>query len=292
MTWKDYAAIAGPAIAVVALFYSHYANRIARKSLNTARKTAQTSYEDFAASRKPSANIFLEEIEYRKCSRKIPAGEERRRFQAEFDPASLEVVIRGRIVNNLDQEVLLTCRDHPKSGRDSWRSLWNESVFFVDGREIELSDAVLPAGRGVSFMWIDRRSRGDWINIQNVCYGRYWGNPEGDLPRLSWLEAAGSLLRMEGLVEARRKRVGTCGFEVICEPRTTERVATVWRAEVRDFPVRVSGRDANDRVTFEDRIAVVSGPLDDETVYYRARFDSTLALIEVPKMRYLAGRRM
>ncbi|GAA4858710.1 hypothetical protein GCM10023222_07300 [Saccharopolyspora cebuensis] len=284
--------IASPVIALVALLYSRYSTRIARQSLGLSRKTAQVSYEEVASSRKPAASLFLDEIEYRRSDLETMRKVEARRHQAEFDVDGLEVVIRGRLVNNLDQEILLTCRDHPHSGRSIWFSLKNESVFYVEGEEVRLADAVLPAGKEATFMWVDRRPKQDWINIYKLQNRNTWGDRELEIPRLSWYEVMRTLVRRERLHQARQGKIDRSGFDLICEPRTTERVATVWFAEVVSVPVEITGRDENERITFGERIETVSGPLDDKTVYYRARFDSTLALVDVPKMRYLIGRQI
>lgn len=239
--------------------------------------------------------MFLTEIQYREATaRKLDGilGTEAREWATRHESDSLEVVIRGRLVNNLPNEILLTCRDHPASGRSVWYGHRNQSVFIIGGTEVELGESILSSRQEVTFEWIDRRSKEDWINIFNLHHRNLFNDPEFQIPRLTLLETIRAASRREPLDWARRSKVKRSGFQLVCEPRTTERVATVWKAEVKKVPVEVAGRDEHDRIVFGERKGTIQGPLDDSVVYYRATFDSTLALIDTPKRRVLAGRQL
>ncbi|GAA4611103.1 hypothetical protein [Saccharopolyspora hordei] len=63
-----------------------------------------------------------------------------------------------------------------------------------------------------------------------------------------------------------------------------------YRVEIKKTPVKITGRGDDGQVVFGEWVGAVPGPIDDSIVYYRAAFDSTLALITLPKWRMLAGR--
>ncbi|MFC8797019.1 hypothetical protein ACFT2C_04755 [Promicromonospora sp. NPDC057138] len=147
MGWNEAASITSALAGVVAAVGALYANRVARQSLNMGRRAAQAAFEDGVAMRVPVATLLLTQLEYRRCDTWLETGE-KRLHPPQTDAEALEVVVRGQLVNNLAQEVLVICRDHPRSGRTSWRGLLNESVFFLDGKEMTPGHAILPAGAG------------------------------------------------------------------------------------------------------------------------------------------------
>jgi hypothetical protein len=288
VTWATILSIASPAIALVSVFLAYRSSRIAHKSLDLTFKTGQVTYEAATAGRMPSVTLLLTEVEYRGATEPEPS-----RFSwavPEVDADSLEVVIRGRLVNNIPHEVLLTCWDHPACGRTTWYRYRNQSVFLIGGVEVELGRAILSEKQEAPFMWIDRRPSKEWINIHNLHTSNLWNDPELRIPRLTLPEIIYVLLCRDSLDWARRNKVQRSGFRLVCEPRTMQRVATIWQAEVVKTPVETSGRDGHNRITFGERIGTVRGPVDDSVVHYRVGFDSTLAVINTPKRRRLAGR--
>ncbi|MFF3430095.1 hypothetical protein [Streptomyces sp. NPDC002602] len=245
------------------------------------------------ADRMPPVSLFLTEIEYRRATARDLGGligAEARRWAADQEADSLEVVVQGRLVNNLPHEMLVTCRDHSNSGRSVWYAYRNQSAFIVNDTEVELGQLVLSAEQETTFTWIDRRPKSDWISIYKLHTLNRLNDPELGIPRLSLLDTVQTLFRRAPRDWVRRNKIKRSGFQIICEPRTAQRIATVWEAEVIKAPVEIAGRDEIDRLIFDDWIGMISGPLDDRVLHYRVRFDPTLALINMPKHRRLAGR--
>lgn len=197
-----------PAIALASAVIAYRSSRTARKSLDLAHKAAQAAYEDATADRLPAVSLFLTEAEYRRAAaRDLDGilGSEARQWATGTDADSLEVVIRGRLVNNLPHEILLTCRDHFASGRIVWSMHRNQSVFIIGGAEVELGRTILPEEREVTFEWIDRRSKENWIDIYRL-------NQSSLLPRLTLFEVIRAFWRREPLDFARHNKVGISGF--------------------------------------------------------------------------------
>ncbi len=230
MTWSNLLAVASPAIALTSVFFVRRSSATARKALNLAYKTGQSSYETARAASAPPVELFLTEIEYRHAAARDLTGlvgAEARRCVAQEDADSLEVVVRGRLVNNLPREILLTLHDHRQSGRNRSFSHRNHSVFVIAGAEVELGEAVLSPEQEATFEWFDRRPRGDWINIHNLHTRNIWDAPELFLPRLTLGGTVRAIARREPLVWARRNEIYRSGFRIICEPRNMQRVAAI-----------------------------------------------------------------
>jgi hypothetical protein len=227
----------------------------------------------------PAVKLVLTEIEYRRVDPSLNF------------PDSFEVVVQGRLVNNTQYDVLLTCRDHPNSGRDWRRPVDNEGVFFIGGNEVSLGWAVLAEEQEASFMWIDRRPKADCIDIYNLNNRHSWIEaPELNLPRLKWHEMPLALWRYRSFYWARQEKVKRSGFLLACDSRMTERVTTVWQAEVVRTPIETFDRDENGKIVFKEWVGTLPGPLDDSILYYRIRFDSTLASVRPRKRSTVQGR--
>ncbi|WP_189160703.1 hypothetical protein [Lentzea pudingi] len=291
--WVNVIAVSSPVIALGSALVAVRSSRIARRSLELARRTGQASYESAKLAQSCVATLVLSEVEFRRATARDwdgILGAEARRSLHDEDADSLEVVVRGRLISNVQHEVLLTCRDHSRAGRDIWYSHRNQSVFLLGEKEVELGNAILSGGETVEFTWIDRRSRAEWIDIHNLGSRNPWGDPELELPRLTWWEKLMAGFRGRDFELVRRHKVKRVGFRVVCEPRIVPRVATVWLAEVTMAAVVSAGRDEAGRVAFEDRIQRVPGPIDDAVIRYRGGFDATLALVDPPRWLNLVGR--
>jgi hypothetical protein len=230
----------------------------------------------------PAVTLLLTELEYRRCD--TAAGHKfdgHRRSPALPDSGALEVVVRGQLLNNLDQEVLLTFRDHPLSGRKHWRGAANEAMFYLDGALTELGNAILPAGRQATFVWVDRRPRSQWAVVHGVYMIDGWTDRlkglRGRLRGRTSYEVLDDLTRHVSLFWVWMTSVRRSGFELVCEPRTRPRVATVWTAQVVQPALWAWRFGQHDDDPTDDRIGKITGPLDDRSLYYRARFDSTLS---------------
>lgn len=294
-TWSEVLSIASPAIALTSTFFVRRSSQTARRALELARRTSQTSYESMKSAHSPAVNLFLTKIEYRHATaRELETllGAEARKWATEWDKDNLEVIIEGKIINMLPHEILLTCRDHENSGRKVWYSYRNQSVFIVDGRELELGTTVLSPGQETTFVWIDRRTRGEWIAIYNLRSRNMWNDPELEIPRLTPFEIIQAMLKHEPFVWKRENKAKRSGFRIICEPRTKQRMATVWEAEVIQPPIRPAGRNEAGSITFEERTEVLGGPLDDRVVHYRIDFDTTLTSVSPSKRQWLVGRQI
>lgn len=293
-SWPNILTTVSPAIALASALFSYRGSRIARKSLELAHATGQAAYETAKVSHEPAASLFLNEVCYRgPTGRELDGivGVESCNWVTEWEPDSLEVVISGKLVNNLPQEVLLTCRDHPCSGRKVWYPYRNQSVFIIGGDEVKLGQTILRKGEDVTFTWIDRRPKLDWINIHNLNTKSVWDDPQRKIPKLAWYETLSALWRREPLYLARRDKVARSGFQLICESRNAQRLATIWEAEVVKPPVeRGCLRDEHGQLEFVESFETLSGPIDDSIVIYRVRFDSTLVNVKFSRLSILAGR--
>jgi hypothetical protein len=148
---------------------------------------------------------------------------------------------------------------------------------------------VLPPETEAKFTWIDRRPISDWADIYRLHISNNFNYPELRIPALPFREKVMAVLRRQPLAYARERKVARSGFRVVCETRSSERVATVWRAEVQKAPV-MGVRDMSGRLVFKESLGAVSGAIDDTDVFYRVDFDSSLALLDIPKIRHLPGR--
>ena len=263
MSMASIVPFASPTVALVAAFFARRSSRAARQSLQLVRKTGQAAYETARAAHTPAVSLFLTEVQYRRpqaAEEEGIIGAEAARWVEHGDADSIEVVIRGRLVNNLPQEILLTCRDHPDSGRKLWYSYRNQSVFLLGSTEVELGRAVLSAGEEVAFTWIDRKPKNDWVDIYRLYCQSIFNDRDLRLPDLTPREVLSAVIHRYPLGLARRDKVKRIGFRLVCEPRTQQRVATVWRAEVCRAPVEVTGRDQDNRVAFGESLETFTGP--------------------------------
>lgn len=297
MVWSDVASLVSALAAVVAGICALYSHRVAKRSLDVERRAAQAAFEGEALARAPAVTVLLTELEYRRCAT-VPETqrdpEKHSEHQVAPDPGALEVVVCGQLTNNLDQQVLLTFRDHPRSGRNSWGIMSNEAMVYLDGQLVRRGQTVLGAGGQARLLWVDRRTRSEWALIHDIrsfeglldCLRRLRDQVRGRSP----VEIIVEVVRLLDLLRKTMSAPPCSGFELACEPRTQPRVVTVWIARVRR-PALLTwrfGQDDDDPTG--DMIGTVDGPLDDQTVYYRAGFNSVLAQVEPPRIRYLAGR--
>lgn len=290
MQWLS---IASLIVAFGAMFYSRRSSRTGLRSLEVAAAIGQVNYENARASNAPAATLELAEVEYRVATARDLegiVGAEAHRWASDSDADHLEVVVRGRLVNNCPHELLLTLHDHPNSGRSSWYRHRNQSVFLLDKTEAHLGWAILPGGTEVSFEWIDRRSRDEWIAIHEL------DNPADGtnsplLSPVSWRDHLRATVDASTRSHLRRQKVARSGFYVVCESRAAERIAMIWHAAVTASPVTVTGPDINTkRRQYGENLRVIQGPIDDDVVRYRVTFDAVLAQLRAPRWRRLRGR--
>ncbi|MFE5501333.1 hypothetical protein ACFQ73_02125 [Amycolatopsis japonica] len=288
-TWLSAASVV---IALGSLLYSRRNTRTGKQSLDVASVVGQVNYENARANYTPAATLTLTEVEFRPPTA-LAGGllqSEAELWATTYEPESAEIVARGRLVNNTDNELLLTLRDHPNSRRTTWYSYRNQSVFLLNGVEAQPGRAILPAGGEVTFEWIDRRSSAEWVTIYNLGtrYRSWTSSPVP--PRPAWRRYVRALITLD-IAAFTSRAIARSGFYVVCDSRADERVATIWHAEVVATPVTLAGRnfDTNE-LEYETNPRTVAGPIDDDTIRYRVTYDSTLALLKTPKKRYLHGR--
>ena len=271
----------------------HIQCRTARRSLELSSRIGQATYESAKADRLPIVSLLLTEVDYRRpTARPLPSfiGHEARMWAEKLEASSLEIVIRGRIKNNLSHEVLLTCSDHENSGRTTWSPHRNQSVFLLGNAEVELGRAILSPGNEAEFTWIDRRPKSEWTDICKLHRSNRRNDPDLRIPWPTHYVFLREFWHSRSLRWARRSAVKRSGFSIVCESRVAQRVATVWHAEVVKTPVESGGRDEEERIVFDDWIGKVRGPIDDSTVFYRVAFDSSLAQVNTPRIIHVAGR--
>ncbi|MDQ3578609.1 MAG: hypothetical protein M3443_13650 [Actinomycetota bacterium] len=285
--------VASLVIAFGAMFYSRRSSRTGLRSLDVTSAVGQVNYENARASDSPAATLELTEVEYRVATaRELESivGAEARKWASDYEADHLEVVARGRLVNNCPYELLLSLRDHPNSGRSTLCGYRNQSVFLLDSIEVKYGWAILPGGAEVSFEWIDRRSPDEWIALHELDNPAD-GTSSPLLAPVSWRNYLRATVDLNARIDLRRTKIARSGFYVVCESRATERVATIWHAAVAATPVTITGRDSRtDRLQYEENLRLIPGPIDDDTIRYRVTFDAVLAQLHTPRWRRLRGR--
>lgn len=187
----------------------------------------------------------------------------------------IEVVVKGSLTNNTSHDVLLT---HKPFGA-KWINYDGEcTVTFARGR-----GRLLGPGFFDDFECVIRRSASSWHNVNKRLtrkrFSRHFEDRDG-LPRgMRWIAGLTRDVMYFFKYYAETER---CEFMFVCDPRFTERVATVWRAQVRRTPLLAVESETGESVytAFAGRLR---GPFDDSTLLYRGEFDSTLAQIKQSK---------
>jgi hypothetical protein len=287
LTWSALLSSVSPCVAVVSALYARRSARTASASLAVATITGEAAYEVARMSRTPAVSLLLTLVEYRASAgarkdygtlAEADASNDGPEADGRYDRPeggrddSLEVVVQGRLRNNRSDEVIVTCADHPNSVRTYYATAGNESVFLIDGAQVNWQ-AILPGAQEVSFEWIDRRPRSDWIRLYELHGGM-------SVPVLTLLGLIRAIAIRSQLGFTRAQRERQSGFVLSCEPRATERVATIWRAEVIKAPVRTAGFDEHDRPVYINLTETVQGPFDDSVIKYRLDFGSNVTFLE------------
>ncbi|MDX8029400.1 hypothetical protein SK803_04220 [Lentzea sp. BCCO 10_0856] len=289
VNWVGVLPIASAIVALGSMLFSFRSSQIARNSLKLTQRAAQTAYETAKADPPPAVGMSIDEIQYRLAD--APPVEEKPREQLNFFElvetrfklekldgvavdACLEVVVRGSLTNNTRHDILLT---HKPYGRD-WVNRDGEcSVVFkrTNGR-------LLKPGSSDDFECIIGRSAVSWSSINSrLTLKRFMRRFDlSDVRRLvRWSDVV--MLSIEYFF-MRRYFTERCEFMFVCEPRFTERVATVWRVQIRQSPVLKEEAKSG-----EPKYSVLAGhlhgPFDDSILFYRGEFDSTLAQIKPSK---------
>lgn len=292
---KDYLPYLAAAVALASAVFSYVSTSTARRGLAVARMTGQATYEGTRLSREPPLNLIIDSVSFREPTAVeydsiLLAGESR--AWAERDADHIEVVVCGRMRNNLGQELLVTFWEHPTDSREVTYQHRNHSVWRLDGRIVEFGRAVLSPKAQCSLTWVDRRPRTVWTEIYKLRQRNEWNDPELELPKLGLVDRL-RLLRRPGAAYARylrARKIPRVGFQVIAETRATERVATVWTAEVTKAPIATAGRDEQGRVMVVADYQTIEGPIDDDVIYYRVAYDPVLASVDRPSTILLKGR--
>jgi hypothetical protein len=288
--WVSWASIA---IAVGSLLYARRSARTGLRSLDVASTIGQVNYENARANHTPAATLTLTEVEHRAPTAPDPdglLGYEARSWAERHESDSVEVVARGRLVNNTEHELLLTLHDHPQSHRRGRYRYRNQSVLVLDGTPTELNRAILPAGAEAAFEWIDRRTQREWITISDLKQA-HDGTSSPFVPALSWRDYVRAPFDRFSAMRVAERKIDRSGFYLVCESRANERVATIWYAEVVETPITIDDHNIDTgQTTYKPSHRKFPGPIDDEIIRYRVTFDPVLALLRTPKKRYLRGR--
>jgi len=284
-------------VSIASAAFSYRSSRTARRQLVLASKTGQAAYEVTRLTRVPPLDLVVTSVAFRDATaieyddEPLLAAESA--AWAEGDIDHIEVVVRGRIKNSLGQELLLTLRDHPQSRREVWYEHRNHSNWCLDdGRPCRLGQLVLAPDADHAFTWIDRRHQHEWEAVYLAHSRSRWQDEELSLPRLRIADLPRLLRRptRDHVRFLRKQRLPRVGFRVIAEPRTQERVAAVWTAEVTKAPLFPAARRESDHPLFEKDYQIFEGPVDDDVVYYRLGYDTALASINRPSLVYVPGR--
>ncbi|MCR3752261.1 hypothetical protein LX88_006255 [Lentzea californiensis] len=276
------------------MLFSFRSSQIARNSLKLTQRSAQAAYEMSRADPRPAASMYIDEVEYRQSDAvefepeselnespidKLLKGARRyglRQLEGLTEDGDFEVVVRGRIVNNVSHELLLT-------------SYYNAPWFGDHGTttlDMQGIDHVLSPGLTVHFEYVLRRPKRVWVRINKWLTRRQYMECEtaGLVVSRSYKVQAAIDLAIDYVLRLGHNRmIERCGFTFVCEPRFAERVATVWRLQVRLSPVELVEGAQGEEPRYIGRVGLLGGPFDDEVIYYRGELDGTLARLEPPK---------
>jgi hypothetical protein len=287
--WVSWASIA---IALGSLLYARRNARTGLRSLDVASTIGQVNYENARANNTPAATLTLTEVEHRAptaLNLDGIIGDEARSWAERHEVDSIEVVARGRLVNNTDHELLITAHDHPQSRRRTWYRYRNQSVWVLDGTPIR-HRTVLPAGGEAAFEWIDRHTQQEWIIIHGLEDADDGTSSPFQRP-LSWRDFLRVPFDSHADRRVDQRKIARSGFYLVCESRASQRVATIWYAEVVEAPVTIDEYDVNtEQTTYKPSFQTIAGPIDDDIIRYRFTFDPVHALLRPPPVRYLRGR--
>lgn len=287
--WVSWASVA---IALGSLLYARRNARTGLRSLDVASAIGQVNYEHARAGITPAATLTLTEVEHRAPTALDLdgiVGVEARSWAERHEADSIEVVARGRLVNNTDHELLITVHDHPQSRRRTWYPYRNQSVMLLDGTPIGYR-AVLSASGEAAFEWIDRRTQQEWITIRGLKDADDGTSSPFQRP-LSWRDFLRIPFDSYAASRVEQRKIARSGFYVVCESRASERVGTIWYAEVVAAPVTIDEYDVDtEQTTYKPSLQTIVGPIDDDIIRYRFTFDPAHALLRPPQVRYLRGR--
>lgn len=293
----DYLPYLALTVSIASAAFSYRSSRTARRQFVLASRTGQAAYEVTRLTRVSPLDLVIQSVAFRDAT--AVEYEDERLLAAESvawaerDTDHIEVVVRGRMKNNLGQELLLTFWDHPTSRREVWYEHRNHSNWHLDGgRPCRFGRAVIAAGAEHAFTWVDRRHRQEWELVYRVHSRSRRRDEELPLPRLRIADLP-RLLRhptRDHVRSLREQRLPRVGFRVIAEPRMHERVAAIWTAEVTKAPLFPGPRGESDHPVLEKDYRTFEGPIDDDVIYYRLGYDTVLASVNHASSMYLPGR--
>jgi hypothetical protein len=217
-------------------------------------------------------------------------AESQRWLEVESD--HLEIVVKGQLRNSLDQELLLTLRDHPTSDRLIWYRHRNQDVWCLGGQPVELGRSVLAARSETMFTWTDRQPPEMWATLRRSRTADAGDTQARKAPRLhpSDLLMLARNPRPSFAAALRAARLPRIGFRIVAETRASERLATIWNAEVRADPSTLYDRTKKKFFDPADGPYTIQGPIDDDVIRYRVSYDPVLASVDRRRMIRLVGR--
>lgn len=292
--------------ALLAAGYAWRSSRVAKRAAGTATQQAHIQFVSMISEWQPSVTMTISDIGYRWSSNQsfLSSGKAGTSTDAgvfvddlinpNHDVAKnlyAEIVINGQLKNNTNEELLLTFRGL----KDSIRyPLQNEGLLLVGG--VERSFAVLAPGKRLLFTWIDRRSFDSWrllhLALANPSEQKYLGMKFADERLIPQLRKDLKSVRepeKENKLKIAGLLVQGSAFEIIAEKRMTERVATIWRAELRESAIKPVRSGPSDEILWKLSHRPV-GDIDDNVLNFRYSANTALAQIEVPFVRRLPGR--
>lgn len=289
--------VASAIVASISMLIAFRSSQIARNSFRLAQAVGQSAYEAAKSRPDPVITMHVDEVEYLRSGE--PLHQEReaelarpvtqrlmspltgslRRIKDLPDEGDFEVVVRATIQNNTGHEVLLTGRASiPIGAHNKFKVVFKKvDQMVMRPNATQQIEVVFRGSKRVWLLLNKRWSRREFVGL--LSDGAYEFPP----PQIfAWLE------REFHYFFRLRYKTQRCEFWLVCEARFSERVATVWKLQVRRSPVAVT-EDDSDEVRYVGLEGVLYGPFDDTTIYYRGEFDSTLARIKRPKYPYGLG---
>jgi hypothetical protein len=301
VNWQSILPIASVVVALGSMIFSFRSSQIARNSLRLTQRSAQAAYEAAKANPHPAVSLSIHEIEYRQCDAPPPEKKQNREmtvddlFTSRFglksvngiaEQSRFEVVVRGKLVNNIEHDVLLTFRP----GGRKWINFDGDHTL----KFARSNGHLLMAGQSDSFEYVVRRSTASWLSVNRHLTRKRFAQRYID-PRdaSAVLRVLIAFMREVEYWFKYRYVTERCELMFVCEPRFTERVATVWRVQIRKVPVSQIQANGDGAALFHAHVGLLEGPFDDSIVFYRGEFDSTLAQLEKPRFpRDLPGGEM
>lgn len=276
-------------------------NKSEKASQKIAKRQAQLGFAEVVRAWQPAVAMDLMRVQYRWASNRymwtdtggpsepdLAVNESVTISDADDKGVKVEIVLKGCLVNNTSEQMLLTVRGMRGGVR---YPLENEGLFVVNGEE--RSRFILEAHSKQEFTWVDRKSIADWRSIYHATdsgastVDRKFKHSLDHVKLRQRLFGKRSIDLLDWAARVREQ----AGFVVVAESRMETRLSTIWHVEPGQSAIIPDFRSTRSESISWKLRPTVKGPIDDDVILYRYFYSSALAQLDPPSIVHLPGRR-